>query len=140
MSYSADFPDAHARHWRDAELLFEAGRRANADQLYGFSAECGLKAIMVAEGMPVDREGAPTQSGHRKHIKELWDIFLAFVSGRRSGRLLRHLPPSNPFADWSHHDRYASSRHFDAAGVVEAHREAAQSVRQFHSRFQGGWG
>lgn len=44
MAHPADFPDAHARHWQDAERLAQAGRWANADQLYGYSAECGLKA------------------------------------------------------------------------------------------------
>lgn len=41
-----DFVDAHERHWRDAELLWQHQRWANADQLYGLSAECGLKALM----------------------------------------------------------------------------------------------
>ena len=46
MPYDTDFADAHRRHWEDAELLHDHGRWANADQLYGFSAECGLKAVM----------------------------------------------------------------------------------------------
>ena len=29
----ADFLDAHNRHWKDAELLFNAKRWANADHL-----------------------------------------------------------------------------------------------------------
>ena len=43
MAYPADFSDAHVRHWRDAELLYAARCWGNADQLYGFSAECGLR-------------------------------------------------------------------------------------------------
>ena len=42
MPYPADYPNAHLQHWQDAERLFEARRFANADQLYGFSAECGF--------------------------------------------------------------------------------------------------
>ena len=57
MAFPADFRDAHLRHWQDAELLFEHQRWANADQLYGLSAECGLKAVMRALGMPVGRHG-----------------------------------------------------------------------------------
>ena len=53
MPFPADFVDAHFRHWGDAELLFTNGRWANADQMYGFSAECGMKAVMVALGMPI---------------------------------------------------------------------------------------
>ena len=40
-----DFLDAHMRHWTDAELLYAAQRWANADHLYGISAECGLKGL-----------------------------------------------------------------------------------------------
>lgn len=136
MAYPADFPNAHVRHWQDAEFLFGDGRWANADQLYGFSAECGLKAVMVAGGMPVDPEaGAPTERRHKKHIHELWNVFRSFVHGRPVGGLLRHLPESNPFKAWSHHNRYASSSHFDA-GAVKPHRTAACQVHQFYSRLQ----
>ncbi len=41
----ADFLDAHERHWQDAELLLTNQRLANADHLYGMSAECGLKRL-----------------------------------------------------------------------------------------------
>jgi len=54
-----DFVAAHRRHWRDAELLFEHERIENADQLYGFSAECRHRDaarviwnIVRAEGLP----------------------------------------------------------------------------------------
>lgn len=48
MSRPAHFVDAHRRHWDDAELLLGNARWANADQMYGFSAECGLKAVDAA--------------------------------------------------------------------------------------------
>ena len=51
MPLPADFKDAHSRHWVDAELLFGKSRWANADHLYGFSVECGLKAVMAKLGM-----------------------------------------------------------------------------------------
>lgn len=54
-----DFLDAHDRHWNDAEYLFAALRWANADHLYGLSAECGLKRLMIAFGMPVTTSGNP---------------------------------------------------------------------------------
>jgi len=40
---SIDFLDPHDRHWEDGERLFGVSRWANADHLYGLSAECGLK-------------------------------------------------------------------------------------------------
>ena len=70
-AHPADFFDAHRHHWEDAEILFGRHRWANADQLYGFSAECGLKAVMKVLGMPVDTTGTPKRWKHRKHVQDL---------------------------------------------------------------------
>ena len=128
MTYPADFADAHRRHWEDAELLFAHARWANADQLYGFSAECGLKAVMRALGMQVERDGRPEMAEHRKHVHELWPIFRTFVAGRNGQWYLLQLPAGEPFHDWSHHDRYASGGHYSEPAVVP-HQDAARKVR-----------
>ena len=133
MIYPADFIDAHQRHWQDAELLFNEGRWANADQLYGFSAECGLKAVMKALGMSVEPDGKPTDEEHRKHVRELWPIFKSFVSGRNGSQYLNQLPNGDPFNNWSHHNRYARGCHFQEADV-EPHRKAACTVYQMIQR------
>lgn len=101
MPHATDFPNAHRRHWDDAELLFEHRRWAAADQLYGFSAECGLKAVMRAHGVSVAK----------KHVQDFWPIFEAFLQGPSGARYRSLLPGGAPFADWSHHDRYAHGRH-----------------------------
>lgn len=134
MARPTDFSDAHLRHWQDAELLGAAGRWANADQLYGFSAECGLKAVMVAHGMPVNAQGTPMPP-HKQHIQTLWGAFRAFVQGRPIANVLHPLSPSNPFQAWSHHNRYANGRHFDKAAVAP-HREGARQVRQLYLRLR----
>jgi len=128
MSHPADFHDAHLRHWQDAELLFRHDRWANADQLYGLSAECGLKAVMRRLGMRVRSDGAPEQSKHRQHVDTLWSEFRKFVRGRIGGRYLNLLPGGNPFASWSITDRYADGRHCNRKGVG-LHRLAADKVR-----------
>lgn len=88
MTYPADFTDAHRRHWEDAELLFARNRWANADQLYGFSSECGLKAVMKALGMPVDpTTGTPVKKVHREHVQDLWPVFTGFARGRKGGAI-----------------------------------------------------
>ena len=135
MAFPADFSDAHLRHWQDAELLCGAGRWANADQLYGFSAECGLKAVMHAHGMSVDATGTPTERRHKQHIQTLWGVFGAFVHGRPIADALHRLPRSNPFRAWSHNNRYANGRHFDSAAVAP-HREGARLVRQIYLRLR----
>lgn len=68
----ADFLDAHQRHWQDAKLLFQAQRWANADHLFGMAAECGLKRLMQAFGMPFDSDGdRPAKLEDRKHANEV---------------------------------------------------------------------
>ena len=137
MTHPADFADAHRRHWEDAELLFDAGRWANADQLYGFSAECGLKAVMKSLGMPVDASGVPEEERHRVHVQHLWPMFRDFAEARRAAQFVRLLPAEAPFADWSHHDRYANRRYFDAERA-ERHRDAAGAVRDMVLRARRG--
>ena len=137
--HRADFFDAHRRHWEDAEVLFDRHRWANADQLYGFSAECGLKAVMKDLGMLVDTIGAPKIRKHRVHVQDLWPIFKAFVVGRNGALLLSLFPSGSPFADWSHHNRYAHRNHFRER-CVRSHREAAWKVRTLVQRAKQGQG
>ena len=135
LIHPADFSNSHIRHWRDAEFLFGAKRWANADQLYGFSAECGLKAVMVTNGLSIDGKGSPRAKKYKTHINDLWDAFHAFIEGRQTGNLLQHLPRSNPFRVWSHHNRYASGSHFDKNAVGQ-HRDAARQVHRFYLRLK----
>ncbi|MYI73897.1 MAG: hypothetical protein F4057_00715 [Acidobacteria bacterium] len=109
-------------------MLFENQRWANADQMYGFSAECGLKAIMQGLGMQVDEIGKPTEKEHQQHVQDLWPVFRTFVAGQSGRRYLRLFPADDPFADWSHHDRYAHRDGF-SEDAVDAHRSAAEKIR-----------
>ena len=128
MSHAPDYTDSYSRHWEDAELLYGNERWANADQLYGFSAECGLKAVMVVLGMKVDDTG-PEDPKYREHAKKLWRVFVQFAADRNGAKYIALLPDGEPFSDWSHHDRYAHRENFDKTNV-EPHREAAQEIRQ----------
>ena len=129
MTRPANFADAHRRHWEDAELLFEHERWSNADQLYGFSAECGLKAVMQTLGMRVDAAGKPEMPQHRKHVQELWSVFRTFAEGRNGEWYLSRLPEEGPFRDWSPDDRYASGGHYSRP-LVEPHRHATMRILQ----------
>ena len=51
-----------------------------------------------------------------------------FLQGPSGARYLSLLPGDAPFADWSHHDRYAHGRRFDEA-IVERHRAAVREIR-----------
>ena len=132
MTPPTDFTDAHGRHWGDAELLYERQRLANADQLYGFSAECGLKALLGMLRVRPDRAGRLPKRYH-KHIQDLWPEFKASAKARMGWRLLSQLPGGSPFADWSHHDRYAHSQHVRNE-AVDQHRMGALGVRRMVKR------
>lgn len=124
----SDFLNAHHRHWTDAELLYSQDRRANADHLYGLSAECGLKAILVQrQWVNVDPQGDPERP-FKRHIDELWDSFVSLAQQRLAARYVSLLPSSNPFHDWHIGQRYANEAHFDER-MVNAHRQGAEHVR-----------
>jgi len=93
-----DYLDAMERHWLDAEDLFQRTdpRLANADQLYGLSAECGLKALMRKWGMDLNSNNAPTDARDRKHADLIWDRYGTYRQGRFTTLAL---PPTNPFDD-----------------------------------------
>lgn len=124
----ADFLDAHERHWQDAETLFQMQRWANADHLYGMAAECGLKRLMLAFGMPYDTaDDRPAQKNDRKHADGIWARFEAYRCGHHQGAGYA-LPAPNPFDNWDVAQRYARQSSFDQARV-DAHRTGADWVR-----------
>ena len=123
VPHREDYADAHRRHWEDAELLYGEKRWPNADQLYGLSAECGLKAVMRRLGMP-----AETPRKYWEHLPKLWPMFEDFARERNGVLYLQLLPAGEPFEDWSIRDRYAHRRHFDR-NEVDLHREAARGIR-----------
>ncbi len=127
-----DYFDAMKRHWEDAELLWNQNpvRFANADQLYGLVAECGLKALMT-KLVPYffdNIQQRPSDPLDMKHANLIWGRYLHYSQGSSAARYA--LPPNtNPFGQWEIDDRYANRIHFVHARV-EAHRNAALIVKQ----------
>lgn len=131
----ADFLDAHDRHWDDAERLLQAQRWANADHLYGMAAECGLKRMMLAFGMPYDAtRDRPADQQNRVHAKGVWERFESYRSGHVQGTGYV-LPPNNPYHDWDVSDRYAHQSNFDQARA-QGHQVGAQVVRSLIDKAQ----
>ncbi|MBE7373004.1 SAM-dependent methyltransferase [Pseudomonas sp. AL-54] len=121
-----DFLDAHQRHWDDAERLYNSQRWANADHLYGVSAECGMKRLMIEFGMPLGNRG-PAEREDREHIDNLWMRYESYRTGHHRGAGYA-LSDSNPFQDWHISQRYAPQTRFDQTRT-RGHRTAAQSIR-----------
>ena len=77
--------------------------------------------------MPLGFSGGPSERGRRKHVQDLWPVFVSFVEERAASVYLRELPPGAPFSDWSHHDRYSGTG-FSRKEAVDQHREAARCI------------
>lgn len=130
-----DFKNAALRHYRDGELLYQNQRWANADQLYGLSAECILKRIIVGlEPTSVDvTTGDFTVLAHKKHFdnqkpsKDLWNYF----STTFSGRLAQHaaLPSNSGFDNWDIFQRYVQDQCIDEQRT-ENHRLATIALKE----------
>lgn len=124
MPFQTDFLNAHERHWNDAEFLFTQKRLPNADHLYGFATECGLKYLMTLNGMPVQKNGSPEKSEDKVHVNRIWDRCKAYSNGK----VHIELPVGDsPFSDWDVSDRYAHSSNFDLT-YVEKHQNAAKVI------------
>lgn len=124
---ATDFASAHDRHQKDAEYLENAQRLANADHLYGFAAECGLKALMTQFGMPVNAAGDPQNRQHdRVHVDRLWGRYSVYLSDPSSAAY--QLDPTNYFDDWRAGDRYADDGHVTPSRLAR-HRDGAARVR-----------
>ncbi len=123
---ASDFRDASNRHLLDGQLLEGEGRLANADHLFGVSAECSLKAIMIGLGHPTTPSGAP--QGHLDHIDVLLPKFEVLANGLLDARHLSMMPASGTFGQWSVHQRYwtRADPRFTAAKVADLAAGAQQ--------------
>ena len=133
----ADFYNAFQRHWDDAEYLYADSRWPNADQLYAYSAECGLKCLMLQFGMPVKHEGVPQEKEDRVHADEIWSRYETYRMGRAA--LGYELPQPNPFDDWEIGNRYAHKSNFNQV-MVDKHKQGTEIVRTLiHTAILEGW-
>lgn len=112
-----DFLGSARRHMHDAGLLETNSRRANSGQLLGFAAECGIKAVMVWLGYPVDAQGSPQwfrgqPHNLRAHIENISgrlpdiEAFTVGTSGRSGSKYLAMIPGIIHFSTWSVDHRY----------------------------------
>jgi hypothetical protein len=124
---STDFRDASERHFEDGLLLEAQGRLANADHVFGFSAECSLKAVMLGIGHPQARGGWP--DGYRDHVNDLWTGFQSWAHGLLDAKYAAHVPPTNPFSSWNVNQRYWDRRNFTAVQVA-SHKGASHGCRK----------
>ena len=108
---NVDYVASARRHFDDANLLLQQGREANAGQLLGFTMECGLKALLVACGVPPDADGSVPSSGKfRQHMPTLEDRISVYghliPDGPKAQIYLAKIPRRVQFHDWKVDHRY----------------------------------
>ncbi len=128
------YAEAARRHHTDAQTLHAARRVPNADQLYGFAAECALLGIIQClpnTDIYFNPDGSVRESrvrgkNLREHINFLWRNFKNIADGHRgriyTARLNNY--PANPFETWHTDQRYYSDAASSAA-PIDAHSKAA---------------
>jgi hypothetical protein len=108
MSNRIDYAGCARRHFHDAGKLHQSGGHANAGQLYGFSVECGLKALLIQSGMTVDSDGGIT-SEFKEHLPRLAQMVVEMTTlpdGRSASTLLAAVPHLTKMHDWKVEHRY----------------------------------
>jgi hypothetical protein len=134
-----DYAEAARRHLHDAERLFTSGRHANAGQLFGFAAECGLKAMLIACKVPSGRDGglpdshpdkADKQHPLRVHMPQLMDRIAQhgqlIPDGAAATQYMACMPALTHFNDWSIHHRYWRENALPTASVASWRKAATQ--------------
>jgi hypothetical protein len=127
-----DYGASARRHFQDAEMLFASNRAANAGQLYGFVAECGVKAMLVACRVPTDQSGSiKFRDPFRQHVPKLMDSVnlngALIPDGRFISTYLAFIPGISALNDWSVDHRYWKDEALPSASVT-AWKSAAIEV------------
>jgi hypothetical protein len=101
-----NFRESAKRHYNDAELLLSNTRQANAGQLYGFAAECGLKALLIWHGYSPDPAAGDIDRNYHIHINRLVNNVASSLSGRGADKYLSMIPSISNFSTWTIEHRY----------------------------------
>jgi len=130
MSTTVDFSGSSRRHYGDAKLLLTNARIPNAGHLFGFAAECGVKALLIAHGLTTDPatgdivEARPYK--YRTHINVLINSVQTFSTSRVYSKYLGMVPNLSVFSNWD-----TSYRYWGESSIPTSHEDwdrAAEEV------------
>jgi hypothetical protein len=122
MPKTVDFLAASKRHYLDAELLTNSRRIPNAGHLFGFAAECGLKALLISHGLNTDPITGdiiePPPHKYKTHINDLINNVVIFPSSPGYSKYLGMMPNIKVFSNWS-----AKHRYYDESSIPASHSD-----------------
>ncbi len=134
MLARVDYLESGRRHFDDGLRLAAACRLPNAGQLFGLSAECGVKGLLVALGHQTESDGGLGKGPLRKHVNQLHAAsadLSVFLTGRNAGRYWAMLPSLANFVDWSVDQRY-----YGTAGIPQSHANWQAAAREVQEMLQ----
>lgn len=101
--------EASRRHFKDAEILENESRYANASQLLGISAECGLKAAFCGFGLlPQTPDGEIPLKQYKIHIDKLITAVSLMSTNMKSAQYQTSIPSIACITHWGVDQRYIS--------------------------------
>jgi hypothetical protein len=132
MTTIVDFYGAGRRHYEDAELLMNHTRLPNAGHLFGFAAECGVKALLVTHGLSTDPatgdlvETRPYK--YKTHINVLISNVQAFQGSQGYSKYLGMMPNLRTFSNWDTSHRYYNESSIPAS-LTDWRTAAAEVIK-----------
>lgn len=115
-STRVNYAESARRHFHDAGVLRSGGCTANAGQLFGIAAECGIKAVLVASKVSIDMEGSIDRlpgvrgMGFRAHWPQLGQMLTDLAGyipdSRMASGYLSLMPNLAHFNNWLIDHRY----------------------------------
>jgi hypothetical protein len=124
-----DFHAASRRHFEAAEMLDGNTAAADAAHLYGLSAECGIKSVLLGTGVAqAAGDGDFPRGPLRDHIGGLSQAMASISAGRVFPAYLAMIQPDiASFSSWDINDRYKNETMI-ALGDYPRWKQAAAKV------------
>jgi hypothetical protein len=130
-----NFLEASKRHYRDAEFLQSDVRLPNAAQLFGFAAECGVKALIEKV---LNKPLPPEYEKHANALVNLLRNLQVLVNGRQNAKYLAGIKRFKAFGSWLVEHRYQSEANIPLKHM-QAWADAAKEIQIIleHARIDG---
>lgn len=138
-----NYAQSARRHFADAEWLLQSERAGNAGHLFGFAAESGIKALLIACGVPADADGGiPRKHPFREHVSVLADRLVTdghlVPDGRFGSVYMAMLGSRGNFKDWCVDHRYWADAALPAASLAGWRVAAAEIMTMLDRASQDG--
>ena len=128
-----DFFEASKRHFSDAEFLRNNARLPNAAQLFGFAAECGVKALIEKLDNNVL---LPDYQKHADGLVNLLHKYRLSVNGLQGAKYFAMLGRFKVFGTWHAYHRYEPESDIPLTRYLNGWKTASEDVQKMLQQAQ----